>query len=540
MLRTCLGEEVGAEYAPLMREEMGFAERDLAWTGNPRSSHSVIIVGAGVSGIALGTSLGRLGIDYRIIERNPDVGGVWWNNRYPGCGVDTPNHAYAYSFGKPYPWRRYFSGRDQVHDYLSRCASTHNVRERVSFETAVTAARWQPETMRWAVDLHTDGEARTIEADVLVSAIGQLSEPSIPDIPGAEQFEGSVFHSAEWPDGLDLAGKRVALIGTGASAIQIAPSIADEVASLTIYQRSPQWVRPVRRHHEPISEGAQWLMDHVPYYASWFRTTMWWRYGDGLLPQLRRDPDWPDQPHSINKPNARRRSEMMAHIEAELAGREDLLDRCTPHYPPFGKRILVDNGWYSTLCKPNVELVAGRVSTFCSSGVIAEDDQERAADIVILATGFRVGQMAARLNITGRDGLQLATCWAGDDPKAYLGITVPGFPNLFLMGGPNTGLAHGGSMMFQAEVQARYISSMLVTMAENAAASVEVSQKRHDEFVGRVDAEHAQLIWTHPSISTYYKNAAGRVFSIMPFRMVDYWRMAHDADLSDYRVQYRD
>jgi 4-hydroxyacetophenone monooxygenase len=539
MLRTCLAEEVGEEYAALMREEMGFASRDVARNRTANASHSVLIVGAGVSGIALGSRLCRLGIDYQIVERNEDVGGVWLENRYPGCGVDTPNHAYAYSFSAPYPWRRYFSDREQVHDYLSLCADAHGVREKISFGTDVTAARWLPETQCWAVDVRADGHVRTIESEVLVSAIGQLSDPSVPSIKGLEQFEGLAFHSAYWPDGLDLTGKRVALIGTGASAMQIGPSIADKVASLAIYQRSPQWARPVRRHHEPISEGAQWLMDHVPYYAQWFRTTMWWRYGDGLLPQLRRDPNWPDQPHSINKANARRRAEMMVHMEAELEGREDLLAACTPHYPPFGKRILLDNGWYATLRQPNVELIPFRVDEITSTGVIDEDGEERAADVIIFATGFNVGQMAARLNITGRGGTTLADRWAEDNPNAYLGITVSGFPNLFLMGGPNTGLAHGGSTMFQAESQARYITSTLVAMAERDVASAEVRSDVHDAFVRRVDAEHAKLIWTHPSIHTYHKNSTGRVISAMPFRLVDYWRMTHDADLSEYELQLR-
>lgn len=349
MLRICLDEQVGEEYASLMHEEMGFKSRDVGWTEESHASPSVLIVGAGICGIALGARLGRLGIDYRIVERNPNVGGVWWENRYPGCGVDTPNHAYAYSFEAPYPWRRCFSDRDQVHDYLTQCADTHGVRQRVSFNTKVTAARWQADKLCWAVDLDADDETRTIETEILVSAIGQLNDPSIPDVPGIDKFEGVALHSSRWKEGTELKGKRVALIGTGASAIQIAPAIADEVASLTIYQRSPQWIRPVRRHHEPISDDTQWLIDHVPYYATWFRTTMWWRYGDGLLPQLKRDPDWPDQPLSINKANARRRVEMMAHIEAELAGREDLLASCTPQYPPFGKRILIDNGWYAML-----------------------------------------------------------------------------------------------------------------------------------------------------------------------------------------------
>ena len=535
MMSACLGEAVPPEYAPLMREELGFASRDVVWPAGT-APEGILIVGAGVSGIALGARLHRLGVPYSIVERNEEVGGVWQENTYPGAGVDTPNHSYSYSFGEHYAWSRYFAGRDQIHDYLRRSATELGVRPHIRFETSVRSATWNADDKRWVVSLQTPEGVETVEAAVLVSAIGQFGVPSLPKIAGAADFGGSLFHSAHWPQGFDVRGKKVAIIGTGASAMQIVPTVIEDVASITVYQRTPQWVRPIPRYREDITPGGRWVLAHVPFYAAWFRFTMWWRYGDGLLPILHKDPTWPHPGRSLNKRNDRQRDEMTAHLTAELGDRQDLIDKSIPDYPPFGKRILLDNGWYQAIQRPNAELVTTAIDHITRSGIKTADGVDHAADVIIYATGFQMTQMAARLSITGKDGLRLEDAWADDNPTAYLGITVAGFPNLFLMGGPNTGLGHGGSTIFQAESQARYITGMLAKMTEEGARSIEVKPEAVQEFVARVDAEHAKMIWTHPGVSTYYRNKHGRVVSVMPFRLVDYWQMTHDPDLGPYVV----
>jgi len=539
MMDVCLGEDVPPEYSPLMREELGFVSRDVLWRALPLAEVSpVLIVGAGISGIALGGRLQRVGLPYLILERHHDVGGVWLENRYPGAGVDTPNHSYSYSFGKPYPWSRYFSARDEIHDYLRRCSDEFGVRPNIRFNSNVEEARWNEDTRQWVVTVRTHDRTYEIAASALVSAIGQFGLPSVPPIPGASSFRGRALHSANWPAGLGVNGKKVAVIGTGASAMQIVPTIVDRVEKVTIYQRTAQWVRPIPRYHDGMGP-AQWLLDHVPLYAAWFRFTMWWRYGDGLLPQLRKDPHWPHPERSLNKRNDRHRIEMLAHIRKELGDRTDLIAKCTPSYPPFGKRILLDNGWYQAIKKPQAELVTDDVVAITSTGVKTADGTERPADIIVYATGFEMAAMAARLNIRGREGANLAEVWADENPRAYLGIAVPGFPNFFMMGGPNTGLGHGGSAIFQAESQARYISGLLMRMVENNVAVVDVMPEHFQDFVDKVDHEHEQLIWTHPNVSNYYKNKHGRVVSVMPFRLVDYWRMTHEPSLSDYIVEER-
>jgi 4-hydroxyacetophenone monooxygenase len=508
MMSVCLGEAVPPEYAPMMREEMGFAARGPEWCealdatdrcAAPHGRPRVLIVGAGVSGIAMAAQLERLGFAYTIVEKNRAVAGTWRENRNPGCGVDTPSHAYSYSFA-PHRWPSYFSKRDDVHVYLERCATELGVRAHVRFGTELTGARWDAGRCLWVATLRTAEGEEAHEAEVLVSAIGQVNRPAIPALPGLDDFAGPLFHSARWPDALALEDARVAVIGTGASAMQIVPSIAGRVASLF---------------------------------------TLFWRYGDGLLPFLRKDPSWPHPERSLNRGNERHRRELEAFIERELEGRPDLLARCMPSYPPYGKRMLIDNGWFRALRRPNVELVTEKIECLEPSGIVTADGRARDHDVVVLATGFHVTDMAARLGIRGRDGMDLAEAWADGNPTAYLGITVPRFPNFFCLYGPNTNLGHGGSLIFHAECQARYIAACLIEMTEREIAALECKPEACADWVARVDAAHLRMIWTHPGMSTWYRNASGRVISTSPFRLVDYWSMTRAPDLDDFAITPR-
>ena len=539
MMRATLGDNVAPEYAPLMREEMGFTSRDARWTNRPADEtlarQHVLIVGAGVCAIALGVALGRLGIPYTIVEKENEIGGTWYINRYPGCGVDTPNHSYSFSFGARNRWTRYFAQRQELLDYLLKVVREYGIRDHVRLNTELVASQWDETRHRWISTLKTENGEETFESTALVSAIGQLNDPSPTHFKGEESFGGKMLHSALWSDDIDFDGKRVAVIGTGATAMQLVPSIADRVASVTVYQRTAQWARPVKGYSDPITDGAQWLLAHLPFYVQWYRFNMFWRYGDGLLPFLRKDMNWPHPERAVNKGNDRHRQELTDFILSELKDRPDLIEKCVPTYPVYGKRILLDNNWFKTLTKPNVELVTDSIDHFAPDGIVTSDGKLRPADIIVISTGFKVSEMAARLNITGRDGRNLKQSWANDNPTAHLGLTVPHFPNLFLMLGPNTGPAHGGSVIFQSECQSRYISACLIEMIEKGVAAIDVRQDVHDRYVRSVDAEHEQMIWTHPGMTTYYRNKQGRVFSAMPWRFVDYWKMTHDPDLSQYR-----
>ncbi|HQN11860.1 MAG TPA: NAD(P)/FAD-dependent oxidoreductase [Quisquiliibacterium sp.] len=543
MMRVCLNERVPEEYSGMMREEVGFCPRFTTWS-DPEAARAKIaqrpfrvgVVGAGAAGIILATHLRRLGIDFVVFEQGADVGGTWRAHRYPGCSVDTPNHAYSFSFGTRYPWSRYFAPRAQIQDYMERIADETGIRPHIRFSTTVERATWDDAARRWQVQVRDAAGVRVESVNVFISAIGQLSDPYRMPIAGEDTFPGPLFHPMHWPADLDVAGKRVALIGTGATAMQIVPEIAPAVAQLTIYQRTPQWARPIPRYHDPIDEDQQWLLSSVPFYAEWFRLTMLWRYGDGLLPTLRKDPAWPHPTRSVNATNERHRQEMLRYIESELEGRPDLLAKAIPDYPPYGKRILLDAGWYQALRRPNVELVTERVDRIEGDTLVASDGRRRGADVVIVATGYDVNSMTARLNVTGRTGRTLAEVWGRDDPFAYLSAAVPEFPNLFIVYGPNTGLAHGGSAIFMDECVARYVVDFVVRMVEDGLETVEADPEATRAYTARVDAEHEALVWSAPGLASYYRNTKGRVTSANPWRMVDIWSMTRRADPEHYRV----
>jgi len=537
MMSVCIAESVPQEYAPMMREELGFVDRQPGWsTTRPdlADNFPVLIVGAGESGIVMAANLQKLGIPFQIVEKNENFGGTWLENIYPGCGVDTPNFAYSFSFGQRYPWSRCFANQPEILDYIFQTAKSLDLEKNTWFGSTVVACNWDEAEAKWIVQIDRQGVVETAAARAIVSAVGQLNEASIPPIPGIDRFSGPVFHSSSWPAGLPVEGKRIAVVGTGASAMQIIPAIVDDVSKLTVFQRSPQWVRPIPRYKDPIKPGAKWLMEHVPYYAEWVRFSMFWRYGDGLLPTLRRDPDWPHPERAMNRQNDRHRQQMTEHIQAELAERPDLIAACLPTYPAYGKRILLDNGWFGAIKKNHVNVVAGGVREIVESGLIDSDGAQHDADIIVMATGFKVGRLAARLNVTGLTDRKLHDEWAADDPRAYLGITVSGFPNLFVMQGPNTGLGHGGSAIFQSECQARYIAKCLIRLVETGSDHLEVKSHAQAAYTASVDAEHAELIWSHPGMSTYYRNRLGRVVSVMPWRLVDYWHMTEEPDMDDY------
>jgi 4-hydroxyacetophenone monooxygenase len=541
MMSVCLGERIPPEYGPLVIQEMQLDGPDPEPARRPPSATSppltAVVIGAGVSGLCAAARFREAGIGVTVLERNPSVGGVWWENIYPDCGVDTPNHFYSYSFAPNHGWNHYFSPRDEIQAYLERCADDFGVRPHIRFGVTVSSATWREADQQWEIAFRdAGGLEQSIRADVLVPAVGQMNRPKVPPIEGLSSFDGPVFHSARWPDGIDLAGRRVAVVGTGASAMQFVPGIAGAVARLTIFQRSPQWARPIDDYHRVVRDGTKWLLEHVPFYAPWYRVTLFWRFGDGLHRILQIDPEWPHLDRSINRANERHRVELVRYIEEEVGNDPALVAKAVPDYPPWGKRMLVDNGWFRTLTEPNVDLVTSPIAAVDATGVITEDGAHHDVDVVVLATGFHASDALGDIEIRGRDGTLLAERWAGNDPRAYLGVTVPRFPNLFLLYGPNTNLGHGGSIIFQAECQVHYALGLLDEMRAAGITSIEPRQDVHDDYNDRVDAAHEKMIWTHPGMETWYRNASGRVVTNSPWRLVDYWTMCHTPTLDDYRV----
>lgn len=536
MLAWAMDDGVGPEYGPMIASLIG-VRTDVPAPIEAPSGFRALIIGAGVSGMCAAVSLQRAGIPYTILERNDTVGGVWWENRYPGAGVDTPNHLYSFSFAS-YDWTKYFALRDELHAYMSHVADTFDLRRHIAFGTEVVSCTWDEAGQAWDVLVRTAEGERVERANVVVSAVGIFNPFRMPDIPGLDTFEGPAFHTARWRDDVDLTGQRVAILGNGASAMQTAPEIADRVAELTVFQHSPQWAAPFEQFRKDVPDPMRFLLREVPLYRAWYRMRLGWTFNDRLHPALQKDPSWDHPERSLNATNDGHREYFTRYITAELGDRADeLLPKVLPTYPPYGKRMLMDNGWFRMLRKPHVHLVTEKVIEVRPHGVVTADGEEHEADVVVLATGFDVLRFVNTYEVRGRGGVTLRDAWEDTDCRSYLGMAVPGFPNFFTLYGPNTQPGHGGSLIFVVEQQVHYLMELLREMTEAGIASVEVKRDVHDAYNERIDAAHEHMVWTHPGMETYYRNDRGRVTVNFPWRNVDLFTMTRSADLDDYVVE---
>jgi 4-hydroxyacetophenone monooxygenase len=542
MLNTCTGQQVPAEYHPVVLEEMNLDDTDLKtvpWRKTPASqtlaTFKVLVIGAGFSGIGMGLKLKEAGIRFTIVEKNEDIGGTWFENSYPGCGVDTANHFYSYSFNVNHDWDHFFAKRDEIYQYIKRSAQRGGLSEYIRFGREVTGAVWDESEALWRVSLRTtNGGIEHLTANSVVSAVGQLNRPALPDIPGLSSFEGPAFHTARWNHEADIAGRRVGMIGTGASGMQVGPAIAPVVEKLTIFQRSPHWAMYNPLYFETVTDEKKWVLKHIPFYAKWFRFQLFWSSSDGFHSILRMDPNWPDKTRSISAENAKLREQLEAHIAKELGGNQELIAKATPSYPPYGKRMLRDNHWYRMLTRANVDLVTSEIDHVERDAVVTKDGVRRELDVLVLATGFQARRMLTPMHIEGRDGHTIRQEWGEDDPRAYLGITVPGFPNFFLIYGPNTNLAHGGSAVFHSECQIRYIMQALRELIETGNSALDVRGEPYRAYQDKVDAAVQNMVWAHPGVTSWYKNKAGRVTQTSPWRLVEYRHLTAEFNPADY------
>jgi 4-hydroxyacetophenone monooxygenase len=542
MLAAGVGGPVPEEYLPMIREEMMLDDDDpktVHWRTRPSdetlAAFRVVIIGAGVSGLGMAIKLHEAGIPFVIYEKNKTVGGTWLENSYPGCGVDTPNHFYSLSFEPNHDWPDHFSRRDELWKYMERLADQYDLRRHIRFETEVTAAVYDAARAIWRVTTRdAAGHDETADANAVITAVGQLNRPSIPALAGLEEFAGAKFHTARWDHSVDLTGKNVVMIGTGASGMQVGPSIAPTVGHLTVFQRSAHWAVYNANYHRPVGAGKTAALKLIPFYAKWYRFQLLWASSDGLHASLHVDPDWSTPDQSLNETNQKFRETLIEYIRGQVNGDEALLAKAVPPYPPYGKRMLRDNYWYKMLTRDDVDLVTDPIERITPDGVVTKTGDFWPADVLVLATGFEAQRMLAPMHIEGRSGQTVRDLWGDDNPRAYLGITVPAFPNLFMLYGPGTNLAHGGSAIYHSECQVRYIMQCLRELLETGARAMEVKQEPHDRFNEYLDATHAKMVWAHRGVGNWYKNKHGRVVTNSPFRLVDYRAMTEQLDRNDY------
>jgi 4-hydroxyacetophenone monooxygenase len=531
MMEHTVGASDMSAYLPLLEEELAYRGEDRrapTWRKDELASNrdlTVAVIGAGMSGLLAGHRLRQAGVPFVILEKDHDVGGTWLENRYPGCRVDNPNHNYSYSFAQRHDWPYYFSTQDVLLDYFRQCADEFGLRPFIRFNTEVLSATWDDASQRWELRVRHDDSEETLTTHAIISAVGQLNRPRYPtEIEGFGTFRGPAFHSARWRHDLDLSGKRIAVIGTGASAIQFIPEIARQAAAVTVFQRTPPWLAPTPDYHAEVSRGQRWLYQHLPAYSEFNRFSIFWKMGDGVLANVRVDPSYPPRHNAVSAANDMVRMMLEGYLRAQLDDRPDLLERVIPDYPPGAKRMLRDNGiWPETLKRENVQLVTEEIARITPSGVRTVDGTEHEADVLIYGTGFQASAFLTPMRISGRAGIDLHEHWSGE-PRAYLGVTVPGFPNFFCLYGPNTNIVINGSIIYFSECGVRYIMGCLELLLRSGKAAMEVRKDVHDEFNERVDEENRRMAWGWSDVRSWYKNASGRISQNWPFTLLEYWQ----------------
>jgi cation diffusion facilitator CzcD-associated flavoprotein CzcO len=472
---------------------------------------NVAIIGGGASGIAMAIALQRAGHDYVLLERSPELGGTWHDNIYPGCGCDVPSHLYCFSFA-PNDWQRKFSLQPEIHRYFTRLADDYKLSPHVRLGTEVRAARFSDNA--W----HLDTSGGELVVDAVVSGTGQLNRPHTPALPGIADFRGAQFHSARWDPSFDPAGKSIVVVGTGASAIQFVPQIAPLAKRVIVLQRSPAYVLP--RKDRAYRGWERWIFRHVPFVRRWYRAWIYWSL-EARFPALRPG-SW-----------MARFVTWLAfrNLRAEIAD-PVLRAKLTPEYPIGCKRILISDDWYAALARPNVDVVTAPLERVTADAIVTADGATYPADAVIYATGFESTQFLAPMEIVGKAGTTLADAWRGG-AEAHHGITVAGFPNLFLLYGPNTNLGHN-SILFMLECQTRYIVRCLAELARRNAHWLDVRSDAMARYNAELQRALGRTAWATGCHNWYTTD--GKITNNWSSRTIRYWWQNRRPDFTDYEL----
>jgi 4-hydroxyacetophenone monooxygenase len=541
LMNMATGDDMGDLEFASRRELPAFKPFPLTttWTG-PKpdipEGFQVAVIGSGFSGIAMAVQLELLGIPYVVLERRPEPGGTWSVNRYPDIRVDTISITYEFAFEKAYRWSEYFGRGAEVRGYLDHVSKKYGVHANTRFNRELKRATFDEDRDVWVLELDTPDGLEVVEANAIVNAVGTFTNPKFPNFEGKELFEGQIVHPARWPDDLDLTGKRVAIIGNGSTGVQLLAPIAEDAAQVHVFQRTPQWISPRDKYGQPVEPEVRWLLDNFPGYWNWWRymaiAALFGTHGF-LIP----DDEWVAQGGKFNPMNDKLRDDLTAYIKVQTGGRQDLIDRLIPDYAPFSRRPVVDNGWYRALTRDNVELVTDGIVRFTPAGIETDDGQVREVDVVITATGFEVVEYLAPTQYTGRRGVKLHDFWSVDGPRAYLGMMVPNFPNMFMLYGPNSQPLSGGTgLPVWYVIWSAYSAQCIVRMIEEGKSRVEIAKDAYDRYNEALDKEASKLLLLReegaPS-KNYYVNPNGRLQVNAPWYGPEYHRMCTQVDWDD-------
>jgi cation diffusion facilitator CzcD-associated flavoprotein CzcO len=468
---------------------------------HPPVHHDVVIIGAGFGGLGMAIQLRRRGRDhFAILEQDAGVGGTWHANRYPGAACDIPSLLYSFSFAPNTQWSRSYPGQAEIEAYLNQCVDRFDLLPHLHLRTRVSSLRWEADSQRWTVTAQQRGQQRQWTARVVVNATGGLSRPAMPTLPGLDSFAGTVMHTARWHAEVPLAGRRIGVVGTGASAVQLVPRLVDKAAQVVVFQRTPAWILP--KHDRPVGATRRWLLDNLPGLRQVARAGVY------ALHELRA-PGFTRQPRILKALEPLALRYLQRHVKNPA-----LREALTPDYRMGCKRILIASDFYPALQRRNAKLVTSPIARVLPDGVATADGKHHALDVLVLATGFQAAEAMAPFPITGRGGAELNEVWR-EGAKAYLGTTVPGFPNLFLIVGPNTGLGHN-SMVFMIESQLRYVMDALDRMDRARLAAVDTRPEVAEAYNQRLQQRMQRTVWTTGGCTSWYQARNGRITTLWP------------------------
>jgi cation diffusion facilitator CzcD-associated flavoprotein CzcO len=480
---------------------------------------AIVIIGSGFAGLCMAIRLKQAGFhNFVILEKDDDLGGTWRDNKYPGCACDVPSHMYSFSFELNPDWSRMFSPQEEIWAYLRRCADKHGVTAHIHYGSAMERMEWDEAERRWHVTT-TSGDVYTTRA--VVSGAGGLHVPSIPEIPGADRFTGTAFHSAQWDWSCDLSGRRVAVIGTGASAIQFVPEIAKRAGRVHVFQRTPSWVEPRPDFAFPPAVRATFRA--APPVTRAFR--------DGLYCYLEaRGAGFAVHPRLLAPLQRSAKRQIERQIDDPV-----LRAKVTPDYVAGCKRILLSSDYYPALNRPNVDVVTDHIAEITETGLVCADGSAYDADVIIYGTGFKTVEVIAQMNVSGRDGVKLQDVWRGG-VEAYHGITVAGFPNFFILLGPNTALGHN-SVVFMIESQVQHVMSCLRLLAKEKAETIEVRAPALRRFNDGIQRRLRRRVWSTGGCNSYYLDDKGVNRALWPGFSFEYWARTRRARRADYVIR---
>ena len=545
MSDVAAGVPVSEKHLAMNLEQAGFVpdRRAITPTKTPPKTLPLAIIGAGMTGLDAAVKAADRGFDFEVYEMESGIGGLWWSQTYPGVAVDTPSMYYSLSWEVTPDWSRFFPLGQEYRAYLTRITEKYELADHLHFNSEVTRMEWLDPEQVWELTIFSsaDHTTRTVRAAAVITGAGHLNRPQYPDVKGRESFAGESVHTARWRD-VDLAGKRVAVVGVGAAGVQVIATIAGQLEHLTVYQRQAHWISPNTLGDGRVSDSERWLRRHLPYYLQWSRLAIFAQVNFFSYRMNLVDEEWRKRhPMSISPENDILLQISLKYVNDTFGAGSELAKKLTPDFAFGAKRPVRDpgdfepGGYYHALSQPHVDLVTSGIARVVPEGIVTADGDLTELDVIIWATGMTLDWLSP-VQIVGRDGVILGDVWADNNPRTYLGGTVPGFPNLFVNDGPNTGVATGGvGHNFMTETVDHFIFECLQLMVEHGATSIEVTREAHDAHNAHIEEVMRGLIWSHErGADTYYRNQAGRIILPSPFPPEVFWEMCQQPDAAKF------